>query len=291
MSSPLIRYYRDCYEADNRRSTIWNIFKPSVEHRLFIEGEEELLNGGLPHEPVDAERGKPAMAAAQVYRKEKDLLYGSLFVVGASQDDDGKGLPLCAPLLMHPAHFVHREPHIFVRPDLKDRRVNHLLLKHLEPEGDEGSLYERVAGIVANTFVTADEVYDLAALFEATVPHLDVSALYAYPTLQTEGQLRKIFRGAKEGGGLRIVPASCVGLVKKSVETRGVLNELAALAEEPNLSKPLRVLFGAVPNQAGEGEAVAVERVPAVLSAAQEQVLYRAAETPVTLVVGPPGTG
>lgn len=49
MAAPLIRYFRDCYEADNRRATISNIFKDGIEHRLFFEGQEELLNGDLPH--------------------------------------------------------------------------------------------------------------------------------------------------------------------------------------------------------------------------------------------------
>jgi hypothetical protein len=36
----IIRYFRDCYEEDNRRSTLWNIFNASVTHRLFVEREE-----------------------------------------------------------------------------------------------------------------------------------------------------------------------------------------------------------------------------------------------------------
>jgi hypothetical protein len=58
--SNLIRYFRDCYEADNRRATIWNLFHPSVEHRLFAEEREELLNGFLPFTAIDPERGLAA---------------------------------------------------------------------------------------------------------------------------------------------------------------------------------------------------------------------------------------
>jgi hypothetical protein len=39
----VIRYFRDCYEADNKRAAIWNIFHPAVELRTFTEQREDLL--------------------------------------------------------------------------------------------------------------------------------------------------------------------------------------------------------------------------------------------------------
>ena len=78
----IIRYFRDCYEEDNRRSTLWDIFHASVTHRLFVEREEELLNGFLTEIPLDPDEGLEASKAAYLYQKEKELVYCSLFVVG-----------------------------------------------------------------------------------------------------------------------------------------------------------------------------------------------------------------
>ncbi|MFQ5571010.1 MAG: DEAD/DEAH box helicase [Rhodothermales bacterium] len=292
MSSSLIRYFRDCYEADNRRGTIWNIFKSGIEHRYFFGPGEELLNGLLPHAPVDVAVGKQARETARIYRKEKDLLYCSLFVVGMLEEE-AKQQPICAPLLMHPAQFVSHPPHVFVAPDLQDRRINHRVLEQVHRRPEEGSLTERLAGSLSHKYLSLDQVMDLAALLEAAVHNLDASALYDYPVLYTERQLRKVFQAMQNGaaGTFLVVPASCIALVRKSVQTRGVLNELAVLAEEARLSTPIQVLFEEVPQAIHASKKIDLGRVPAVLSAAQDKVLRQAAVSPLTLVIGPPGTG
>lgn len=55
MLADKIRYFRDCYEQDNSRSAIWNIFSTSIEHRIPIEGKEELL-AGCPGPPFQGAR-------------------------------------------------------------------------------------------------------------------------------------------------------------------------------------------------------------------------------------------
>jgi hypothetical protein len=78
----LLSYFRDCYQADNVRVTIWNIFHGNIEHRIFLEDEEQLLNGLLSYAPVDNGKGTAAKTAASLYRKEKEFVYGSLFLIG-----------------------------------------------------------------------------------------------------------------------------------------------------------------------------------------------------------------
>ena len=67
----IIRYFRDCYEEDNRRSTLWNIFHGSVSHRLFLEGEEALLTGFLVETPLDPDDGSDARKAAYLHQKDR----------------------------------------------------------------------------------------------------------------------------------------------------------------------------------------------------------------------------
>jgi len=108
--SNLITYFRDCYEADNARATIWNIFHANVEHRIFADSEEQLLTGLLEHAPIDADKGKAAARAAYLYRKEKELTYCSLFVVGRLRiEPDQQPQFICSPLLMYPAEIIEIE--------------------------------------------------------------------------------------------------------------------------------------------------------------------------------------
>ena len=115
MSLPnIIRYFRDCYEEDNRRSTLWNIFQASVTHRLFVEREEELLNGFLTEIPLDPDDGLEARKAAYLYQKEKELVYCSLFIVGRISTGDEEPRAICAPMLIHPAEIIDQAPHAFL---------------------------------------------------------------------------------------------------------------------------------------------------------------------------------
>ncbi|HWO03052.1 MAG TPA: DEAD/DEAH box helicase [Blastocatellia bacterium] len=289
--SNVIQYFRDCYDEDNRRSTLWNIFHPGVEHRLFFDGEEELLTGFLSHAVIDPDDGLQAEKAAYLYRKEKELVYCSLFIVGSLSIGDREPQTVCAPLLIHPAEIINQPPHAFLKPDLTNRRFNHRLLDALEGNSSLRRLSRQVAELLTTIEVSPEQVFELAALLEATVPDLEADELRPYPTLLSEQDLKRVFAEAKDDSkkGVRAVTASVAALIAKSVETRGVLNELSEIAEGASVSQPVQELlsestkiFGAPPRPG---------RVPAVLSDAQQKVMELATTRPVTLVIGPPGTG
>src|SRR5262249_23656838 len=123
--SNLITYFRDCYEADNSRATIWNIFHANVEHRIFADSEEQLLTGLLEQPPIDAAQGKAAAGAAYLYRKEKELTYCSVFVVGRLRiEQDQEPQVIASPLLMCPAEILEIESNFFLKPDFDSLRLN-----------------------------------------------------------------------------------------------------------------------------------------------------------------------
>jgi hypothetical protein len=63
------------------------------------------------------------------------------------------------------------------------------------------------------------------------------------------------------------------------------------MASSDDPSQPLRLLFSESSNHAAPTRRIKLGRVPAVLSQAQKRILESAAQSPVTLVIGPPGTG
>lgn len=292
MSFPnIIRYFRDCYEEDNRRSTLWNIFHSSVTHRLFVEGEEVLLTGFLTETPLDPDDGLQAKKAAYLYQKEKELVYCSLFIVGRISTGDEEPRAICAPLLIHPAEIIDQSPHAFLKPEFDTRRLNYQLLNALEGGSSQKTLSLQAAELLNTGPIAAEQVFELSALLEGVVPELDSSALRQYPKLVSQRDLQNMFTRAKEQGGpLLAVSCSAAALINKSVETRGVVNELSEIAEAESFSEPLQALFSAAPTQSS-ARRPQLGRVPAVLNTAQQAIIEHGATSPLTLVIGPPGTG
>lgn len=290
--SNVVSYFRDCYEADNRRTTIWNIFHQSVEHRLFVEPQEQLLNGVVPFIWIDPLLATAVQKAAYVYRKEKQLVYCSLFLVGWRKANDQQPQPICAPLLVHSAQILKEDPHLVLKPDLGHRQLNHYLLDSLEGTTNNTRISEQVAEKLSEEALTIVQIADIASLLEE-VAGLDATRLYHYPKLVSGSELQAIFNSIKDNprAKLSVVPASVAALVKKSVETRGVLNELSDIAASTTVSASLKTLFDPEHSPGSSSRQVSMGRVPAVLSNPQKNILESAATNHITLVIGPPGTG
>lgn len=291
-----IRYYRDCYEADNRSGALWNIFRKDIRHRHFLEGSEDLLNQTLFSVPVDPAVGTPAREEAWLYRAEKDLLYCSLFVVGRLSDDEDSR-ELCAPLLLHPCTI---EPDSFgneiLQIDPEERQINLALLDAVCPNDSDSQLADELTRLVGTEAVTFGVVGEIIRLLREEAPAIETQELFFYPELLPEKTVRSRMRedSGSGSGQLRILPASAIALVPRSTETRGVLGELTRLSEESTLSNPLRALLGdsaQVSSPLPSSSELALGLVPAILSEAQEQTLRSAATQPLSLVIGPPGTG
>lgn len=288
----LVRYYRACYEAENQRSGLLSAFATRVEKRLFMRGQEDLFNDHLDHTPLDLGRGRMLHERAFLARKETDLLYASLFVVGKVYAPDGSGATtLCAPLVTQPATIFERDTHRFLRLEAR-RQWNEGLLELLTPPDTAPSLLDATTETFGDAPLDAGTVLQLGAFLQERLPGLDTAALHRYPDLLTERTVRRHFNQAAQSTDtdLRVLPASAALLIRKSVETRGVLNELAALAEAKTFAPPLRALF-ASDFQPLRHAHPQPGHVPAVLSDAQQRILASAATAPLTLVVGPPGTG
>lgn len=291
LETAVIRYYRDCYEADNRRMAIWNIFHKNIKHRLFIDSEEELLTGFLGFTPVDRGEGIEAKKAAYLYRKEKALVYCSVFAVGHLKNREQIPQPICAPLLLHPAEIFENNSAVFLRINPAERELNHRMLDSLQDE--QSSLAERVAEMLGGELITPDQMSALAALLEEAVPGIDIAELYRYPRLVSEERLRAALKEQRETPNtrVRLFPCSTVVLADRSVETRGVFNELSEIADKASLSTPLLTLLQPERAKAFLVRSAPVGRVPAVLSRSQTRVIESARNNDLTLVNGPPGTG
>jgi hypothetical protein len=293
-SPAIIQYLRSCYEADNRQAAVSDLFHKSIRHLHFLDGEDRLLCGFLPRIPLSPETARPALTDAQLYRREKSLLYCAFPIVGSLPARGVRPVVrLCAPLLLYPAKLVEHESVINLEIDLEQQQVNLPVLADLvadEPTSDF-DLDELVREFPQAPF-DEDGVQSLISLLQDFIPHFDALPLTRFPQLESEEDVRKLLRRVgKQEDKLTCASACALALTPNSPNTRGVLFELEQIARDTNLSTPLRMVLGERVGDLGKRGKPKDIRVPAVLSQAQHEVLGSAASAPLTLVVGPPGTG
>jgi len=121
-------------------------------------------------------------------------------------------------------------------------------------------------------------------------PELDISELLNYPDLYDEKQLKTLRNESQSAKHFKVVPALGIGLIKKPVGSRSVLNELEQMAEDNNFSTPIKEIFFDK-KQSRRSKKQSELLIPATLSKSQQRILNSAYNNYLTLVIGPPGTG
>lgn len=121
----IVRYLRDCYEADNRETVIYNLRHDKVQHLQLLPRAGEFLQGILDVVPVAREAAVAAQKTADLYQTEKSLVFCAFILVGRP----GRKSPqipekLFAPILFYPAVVRDDQPHAFLEVDLRQQRVN-----------------------------------------------------------------------------------------------------------------------------------------------------------------------
>jgi len=286
----IIRYLHDCYREDNSRSVLWNLVGSSVEHPIFIKGKEELLDGFLEETPLPFEKAKAAAEAATAYSKEKQLLYTVLPFIGKMALYDGKARSVFSPLLTFPAKITVVDDYATLSIELEGRRTNAGLLDTLQSDTGEAPLTDLIEAALDDWQIGETDISGLAKILATGISDLDVSTIWQYPELTDATTLRSTANKASLGLGFQLFPAAAVCLVKRPTESRGVLTELQEIAEQEKPSPPLRALIS------GENFPLSTpdtqpDAIPAVLSHSQTKILQRARTEPLSLVIGPPGTG
>ncbi|MEM7011607.1 MAG: AAA domain-containing protein [Verrucomicrobiota bacterium] len=287
----IIRYLRECYRESGARGGIWNWFGTGIKYRVGIAGEEPLAMDSQAVNTHYLRQTTAFIAAktAEVSRKEHDLVYATLFVVGWVERYEGKPEAVCAPLFVYPAAIdtSDYEQGGALTIDHERRQTNYPLL-----EGIGGlDLAQEIERNIDQTAIGEACLGELRASLKVAHRNFDLNALLKYPQLVSQVKLKQAFERVKrrKTNKLRLVAASAIGLVRKSVEMRGVLNELDEMAHpDAHLSAPVRALLG---EETDPYDAVLRGRVPAVLSKAQQDVIEKCRDHSLVLAIGPPGTG
>lgn len=284
------RYFHDCFAADARGGVLKDIFE-QTEYRVFAQGNEVLLTGIEDRMVIPVKIGIEAHNAAEINRRERFLVYGSIFLVGQGQPrGKNAGERICAPLVYYPAHIDIQgsKSSLTILPE--EQHVNFTLLStFIDAESDEQAqaYAEAILSQVPTPPLTTDALRELADLVGELVPGVQTTALAQFPTLITEEDLR-----AAVNGPLQLVCASAMMLASRPTEAKGVLTELQHIGQLGTMSTSLAAIFDL--NQTPSLASSALHEpiyVAAELSQAQQSIVRQAQVRPLTLVIGPPGTG
>lgn len=297
-SSGILRYLAECYRENGSRIGITSLSSGRVRQSLIVEGEDAVVSravlDGLLYVP--GKKAATLATQAKLYQKECELFYGSLFVIAPLEREEGKTSLSFAPLILYPTvvESVSEASGAEFAIDTSRRLLNFALLENL---GNDDFI-SRVEKAIDAECHTQGCIGEVRRLFEENFPDAKADGLFKFPYLLSSRELKEVsdLTGREGKTPVTLVSAAAIFLADRSTEMRGVLNDLAAMAVSAmaavphDLSDPVRVLLGEPPiggttpiRQRGE--------IPAILSMAQDQVAASARKHPLTLAVGPPGTG
>ena len=284
LSDP-IGYLAACYRADNRNTSISDLFHRDIRHRYFATGTEVLLTGLQTGLAVPAELGSDAMKAVATYTRERRLIYGAFFVTGTTTASNGATRKLCAPVVLFPAKLRRDGELFYLETDPQEQRANFSLFAELIGDQDGSSeVVEKLLRRIPEPPFDALAISELMSIFQDFIPDVNVDALYGFPELVDERAVKRVPHG------LACIPAAAMALIPNPPAARGAVFELAQEEMCENFSAPVATVFGQTTSPR-PGHDEAAPAVPAELSHAQQKIVHSARHHPLTLVVGPPGTG
>jgi hypothetical protein len=127
--------------------------------------------------PIDINQASDITKASYIYRKEKELIYSSLFLVGRIKTPEPVTPYICAPLLVYPAAIVESDSAAYITIDPSERQLNYRLIECLQDGNDGLRLAQRLAEILGADPLTYDRVTAIGRFLESALPGLTPRSL------------------------------------------------------------------------------------------------------------------
>jgi hypothetical protein len=275
----ILSYYRDCYKEDSADINLWNLNKLNKEDRFLLEGQDDLGSGFLPRLPIPEEFAEQMMKRVEIYQRERVLLYAS-FILVAKIEIKGELKQLVCPLLFNEAEIEKDESGYYFSVNEKTPEINESLTQLLLPETDV------ISDLRDSDHIQTASVW--TALLKYSPLTLDLFELLNFPKLANSTDIKKAIRSTKS----KLLPASMLVFVERSVSSRGVLHELDEMIQSKALSAPLTSLLSSSTESAPKPtRAVKYDYLPGLLSTPQKKIISIAANASLGCAYGPPGTG
>lgn len=262
-----------------------------MEHLKVFDTKEELINDFSPKIPIGEDYYEEILKTTEIFKKEKELVYSSLFILG-NDSQFGKAKKVCAPLLLFPAQLERTEDSRFVSIDIDNYRINSSALNLLIQAADVNSEVEvKIAADFQKPPFDYGAIGQISRLLKEYFPEIDTESLLFFPELWSTQKIKRSLQPKQLSkiDFFKVVPASALAVMSKSNDNYGILSELQELENCDDFSLPIKKLLS---DQADFQKTKSHEpNVPAVLSAGQKSAISNAFCQDISVIIGPPGTG
>lgn len=267
-----IKFYTQCYEADNRQLSISNLLKSPIEQLQFFK-DADILEGKLESMPVGAEIGSKWEKQLKLYHRDKRLV-GSFLLVRLNDRQN-------IPLYIFPCSLRTKNDLFLLETDFQEAYINPAFELFLNEQLGRVETQSLLEELLAVDQISEKNILKIHLLLEK-IPDLDLTELDKYPQLLSRRQInaRKI---------MAVLPQFSAGLIRRSFQIRSLLGELNTLQEANNYSAPLNSIFLAH-NRNTKWKSLSLFS-PFTLSSTQESIAVNCLQYNLSLVTGPPGTG
>ncbi len=290
MLNKITAYYRACYQADFRTVNLTNFYGNKVRYQHILD-TAELLEGRIDNYPVSTEWAEKTGQHLAIYSKEQTLYCCAFFVHGETRLL-GKKQEVFAPLFLYEAKLIWENKVAYLNINSEKTIINPSIINVLRNATDnsQSSIYDSLSTELPKGIIGFTAVAMIEEQLQKFFPDLDLSDLKGYPDVYDEAAIKIIRANKPEEGKFKLLPAIGLGVMKKSMASRGILTELESMVQADDFSVPIQAVFGLQKTS----KALKIKgdfMIPVTLSESQQAVFRSAFRHNLTLVVGPPGTG
>ena len=291
MHKNIVQYFNYCYQADNRSLTLWDMNSDECESLRITNA----LHNSLTQ--IDTEYALEVENKITTYRREKAFVYGHHLVCGKVKiygDDGYKIKKVFSPLLVYDAYLQKKEyessvldlttPGHFLTIDEQSIRLNEELIAGITNNRD--AISELNSRLSDKNLLNSDWIR--VWLLENT-NNSQKAGLTINKIKNVDYEIGRNI--TPKGNQLDLYATGAFALTKRSLSSRGIIDELNQIAESETLSAPLsKVLFCPDTDKLTSRKSQ-LKNIPGILSAAQSKAIENAAQQSLSLLIGPPGTG
>lgn len=280
-------YFKECYKIDNKEFVVDNILTIKYKYKWFARKKEELLNNQLPIIPYDNKNIENLTKDLTLYNLEKELYYGSFFILGKTTPNGlKKDSTICSPLVLFPTEIKKIDEDYFLSIDESNFVINQSVLSKLSynSDKDKKSLFEALTNIFNNLVLDA---FEIKRLLDKYVLNLNTEELSFYPSLWNESKIKKLLKEITEVDTYKIVPSAGSIFLTKSLSSLKVVTDLENIAKHNTFNNSLNELIHQTADEFETNSSYLEHR----LNKDQIDALTAAQKFRNSVIIGPPGTG
>ena len=283
----IVRFYRDCYQHDLKGIRITSFISRKAT-KNYAPSNNDFFHTDIGKIDVKSDWAADIKKTLLLNHKEKALYAGTYFIKG-TRSLLGKSSTNYVPLYIHELELVKINEVYFV--EISDTYLNPDFIEMMNSMDEKVSLASEVfeKHLPSNPF-DFENLVSIETFFKDNFPDWDIEELFNYHDPKFDfsthlQSLKKLKTGTK-----KVSSGLIFGIFNKPKGSLGVINELNSLEYSLSESPLLNQFFGLseIPDTAFTSRNI---YIPASLSESQKSAIFKADAFPISMILGPPGTG